>query len=155
MIIMKTEIYVKQISGKGILEFFLNCTDQEYQNWWKGTHLAFHTIKRTTNNLGNLVLFDEYVGRFRLRFTGVVTEIIPGQKLVYQIRKVVKLPAWLTLEFENNQDGIKIIHTITAGFNGVGRIFDPILKLVLTNRFAQEMEKHAQVEFQKLAEILS
>jgi hypothetical protein len=155
MIIMKTKVNVKGITGKAISEFLLNCTDEDYQRWWKGTHLSFHTIKRYPNNLSNLVYFDEHVGKYRLKFKGVVTEIIPAKKLVWQIKKVVKLPGWLTLEFEDSNDGVRIIHTIAIGFNGIGRIFDPILKVYFSDEFEKEMDKHAQIEFNKLADILS
>ena len=155
MITMKTEVNVKGISGKDVSDFLLNCTDEDYQRWWNGTHLSFHTIKRYPNNLGNLVYFDEYVGRYRLKFNGVVTEIVPGKKLVWQMIKIVKLPGWLILEFEDSSDGVRIIHTLTVGFRGIGRIFDPILRMYFSDEFEKEMDKHAQIEFHKLAEILS
>jgi hypothetical protein len=80
MIILETIVSVKGIRGTNILDFMLNCTDEAYQKWWKGTHLAFHTIQRTSDNLGNLVYLDEYVGKHRLKFKGVITEIAPGKK---------------------------------------------------------------------------
>jgi hypothetical protein len=155
MITMKTKINVKGITGKAISDFLLNCTDEDYQRWWKGTHLSFHTIRRYPNHLGDLVYMDEFVGTYRLKFKGEVIEIIPGRKLVWQMKKVVKLPGWLTLELEDSDDGVGIIHTIAVGFNGIGRIFDPILKAYFSNDFGREMDKHAQIEFHKLANILS
>lgn len=35
MIVMKTKVKVKGVTGKAICEFKLNCTDEEYQRWWK------------------------------------------------------------------------------------------------------------------------
>ena len=133
----------------------LNCTDEDYQNWWPGTHLAFHTTKRFPGDFGNLVYFDEYVGRRRLKFEGVLIKSIPGKEIVWQMKKVVRLPAWLVLELDDTDAGVVITHTIKAGFAGVGRLFDPFLRLFLTKDFEQDMEEHAQIEFTKLAEILS
>ena len=96
---MQTEVSVKGVSGQDVADFMLNCTDEDYQRWWKGTHLAFHTIKRYPDHLGNLVCFDEYVGERRLKFRGVITENIPGKKLVWQMKKIVRLPGWLALDF--------------------------------------------------------
>ncbi|MCK4692036.1 MAG: hypothetical protein KAT23_00305 [Anaerolineales bacterium] len=79
---MKTEVAVKRISGKSIYDFMLNSTDKDYQEWWEGTHLAFHTIQRFPNDLGNLVYVDEYVGSRRLKFEGVVIKLIPGKEIV-------------------------------------------------------------------------
>lgn len=154
MIQMRTEVNVDELSGQKVIDFMLNCTDEAYQRWWEGTHLAFHTVKRYPNNLGNIVYFDEYIGKRRLCFTGVVTEIIPGKKLVWQMKKIVRLPGWLELNFEDREGGVNIIHTLAVGYRGIGKILDPILRLFLSQDFESELEKHAQIEFHKLAEIL-
>ena len=155
MITMTTKVNVKGVTGKSISEFMLNCTDEDYQRWWKGIHLSFHTIKRYPDNIGNLVFFDELVGKYRLKFTGKVIEVIPGKKLVWQMISGVKLPGWLTLVFEGNKDGVEITHTIKIGFNGAGRILDPLLKAYFSDDFKKELNEHTQIEFHKLANILS
>lgn len=155
MIVLQTRINVKGISGNDICGFMLHCTDEDYQQWWSGTHLAFHTIKRYPDHLGNVVLFDEFVGKQRLRFEGVVTDMIPAKKLVWQLRKVVRLPAWLSLDLEDNPDGVEITHTLSIGFNGAGKILDPLLRMFMPKEFDRELEEHAQTEFRKLAEFLS
>jgi hypothetical protein len=155
MIVIRTEIYVNNTSGKAIADYFLNCTDEEYQKWWEGTHLSFHTLERHPGDLGNLVTFDEYVGSRRLKFVGKVIDIIPGRKLVWQMKKVVSLPGWLTLEFEDREDAVKITHILAVGLEGIGKIFDPLLKIVFSKKFEMELENHAQIEFHKLAKILS
>jgi hypothetical protein len=133
----------------------LNCTDEDYQGWWEGKHLAFHTTRRYPGDLGNLVYFDEYVGRHRLRLRGRVVKIVPGKEIVWQMIKVVRLPAWLCLEFQDSDEGVRITHTITAGFGGVGRLVDPILRLYFSDDFEKEMNQHAQTEFTKLGGFLS
>lgn len=152
---MKTEVHVQGISGGSILDFMLRCTDEEYRRWWPGTHLAFHTIERRPGNLGNLVYFDEYVGRYRLKFSGVVSEIVPGKKVVWQMKRIVKLPGWLALEFEDVPGGVRIVHMVSIGFGGPGRFLDPVLKRLFSSRFEKELAEHAQTEFKRLVEILS
>jgi hypothetical protein len=45
MLIIQTQVYVPDITGAEMMMFMLHCTDREYQAWWQGTHLEFHTIK--------------------------------------------------------------------------------------------------------------
>ena len=154
MIELRTEVKVKSISGKSVSDFMLNCTDEEYQTWWPGTHLAFHTIKRFPNELGNIVYFDEYVGSNRLKFKGIVVENIPGRKITWQLKKIIKLPVWLILEFEDKDEGVLIVHTIKAGFEGSGKVLDPFLRLRLNQQFEKDLAEHAHSEFNNLAQIL-
>jgi len=113
MLSMKTEVKVSGISGKNVSDFMLNCTDEVYQNWWPGVHLAFYTKRRFHNNLGNLVYFDEFVGKRRLTFEGIVVKYIPGKQIAWQLKKGLRLPAWLLLEFVEVDKGVLITHTIT------------------------------------------
>lgn len=154
MITIQSIVQVKGIKSQQVIDFMLNCTDTDYQNWWPGTHLAFHTRKHYPNNLGNLVYFDEYVGPNRLKFQGTVTEINPERKIVWRMQKGIKLPAWLILEFEQQSESVKIIHTLEVGYNGIGKIFDPLLRLYLSDAFISELNQHAQFEFQELGRIL-
>ena len=155
MIILKTEVAVKGISGKSIYDFMLNSTDKDYQEWWEGTHLAFHTIQRFPNDLGNLVYVDEYVGSRRLKFEGVVIKLIPCKEIVWQMKKVVRMPAWIVLEFKDNKGGVVVAHTLKVGLAGIGRLMDPFIKLYLNKGFENDLEEHAHIEFTKLEEILT
>lgn len=154
MISIHSVVSVKGITGQDVINFMLNCTDTDYQNWWPDTHLAFHTLKRYPHNLGNLVYFDEYVGQYRLKFKGVVKEIIPERKLVWQMKKGIKLPAWLLLEFAQQPEGVKITHTLKVGFRGIGKILDLLLNLYFSEAFITALDQHAHIEFPKLGEIL-
>jgi hypothetical protein len=153
MISFTTQVQIKGITGADVAAFMLNCTDADYQNWWPGTHLAFHTIRRVPGDVGNLVLFDEYVGRRRLRFEGVVVEHIPSKRIAWQMKKVVKLPGWLILSFTDNAEGVTITHELAVGFKGGGRILDPLLRLFLSNRFEEELAEHARFEFTRLPSV--
>ena len=155
MIVMKAEVIVSGLSGRKISDFMLHCIDEDYQNWWPGTHLSFHTTRRFSNDIGNLVYFDEYVGKHRVMFNGVVVRNITGKVIVWQMKKAIKLPAWMVLEFNDSDDGVVITHTLKVGFTGVGRLLDPILRLYLSTSFEKELEEHTKIEFTKLAAILA
>ena len=58
----------------------------------------------------------------------IVVHVVPGQKVTWQLRKGLRLPVWLTLELADRGGGVDLRHTITAGFRGVGRILDPLLR---------------------------
>lgn len=155
MIEIRTEVQLTGVSGKNISDFLLRCTDSEYQNWWPGTHIAWHTKRQFPDNMGNVVYFDEYVGKRRLKFDAVVVKCIPGKEVIWQMMKFLRLPAWLVIEFEDNDKGTVLIHTIKAGYLGLGRFLDGLLKLFFNKQFGKDMDEHAHIEFKKLAVILS
>ncbi len=155
MIELKTEVATKGITGKAVSNFMLHCTDADYQKWWPGTHLAFHITKYFPGDLGNHVYFDEYIGKRRFRLRGMVVEVVPGRKIVWQMKKVFRLPAWLILEMDDTAEGVRITHTLQAGFSGIGILFDPLLRLILSRDFKHDLQEHAQIEFNRLAEMLT
>ena len=155
MLSIKTEVDVHGTTPRAILEFMLNCTDEDYQRWWPGEHLAFHTLKRYPGDIGNLVYFDECVGERRIKFQGIVTEVIPSARVVWQMKMGLKLPVWLILECVDTPECVRIVHTLNAGFSGVGKIFDPLLRIFISRNFERDLELHAKTEFPKLAEILT
>lgn len=154
MLNLTTEIFVKGLTGKEITDFLLQCDDRQYQKWWPGVHLQFHTRKQYPGNAGNVVYMDEFVGKNRVKMKGIVLEIMPGKKLRLQLIKIVKLPVRLLLEFEDKEGGVFIKHIITAGFNGIGKQFDPLLKLYFNDDFRKAMDEHVKTEFPKLKPIL-
>ena len=155
MLTINTVVDVKGITSRLIHDFMLTCTDDAYQTWWPQTHLAFHTKQRFPGNLGNVVFFDEYIGKRRLKFEGIVVKAAQDEAIAWQMKKIVKLPAWLSLELKNTDDGVEITHTIKAGYSGIGALLDPILRLYFTPRFVKDMEDHVHFEFTELAAILS
>jgi hypothetical protein len=154
MLTIQSQLHVADITGTEMMNFLLHCTDREYQAWWKGTHLEFHTIKRYPNDVGNLVYMDEFVGKRRVRMMAIVTEVAPGQRIVWQMKKIIRLPVWFSLELKDDGAGVMLTHTIRAGFGGVGRILDPIFRLYFSNEFSRAMDEHAQIEFPKLRDLL-
>ena len=155
MLKIVTEVVVGDVSRREMYDFMLYCTDEDYQAWWPDMHLAFHTIKRRPNDLGNLVYFDEYIGSRRLRFHAVVTELEEDSRIIWQMKMGFRLPAWLSFELEEHPAGVMVRHTLLAGFSGLGRILDPLLKLYLSASFAQELDEHARTEFPMLAALLA
>ena len=155
MLTLQTIVDVQGLSGQQVTDFLLNCDDKQYQQWWAGTHLQFHTIKRYPDNIGNVVYMDEYVGRRRLKMKAIVLKAVPGKKIVWQMQKGIRLSAWLTLTVEDIEDSVRITHTITAGFNGIGKTLDPVLRLYLSRSFENAMDEHARIEFPKLREMVS
>jgi hypothetical protein len=97
---------------------------------------------------------DEFVGSRRLRMTGIVVEVEPGRRIVWQLKRWIRLPAWLRLELEDQADGSFVRHTVQVGYRGLGRVLDPILRLYVSRRFAAELDEHVRTEFPKLGGLL-
>jgi hypothetical protein len=155
MLSLTTTIHVSGLSGREITDFLVACDDAQYQAWWPGVHLQFHTVRRFPGEVGNVIYMDEYVGRFRLREKAVVSAAVPGKELVLQfIHGGMRMPARLILRFEDERGGVTISHTIEAGFRGIGRVFDPLLRRWFGGEFAQAMEAHVRTEFPRLRDLL-
>ena len=90
-----------------------------------------------------------------MKIDGWVVRHTPGKEIVWQMMKGVPLPARLALEFVDDDTGVNITHALKAGFEGIGRMIDPILRLYLTGEFAKDMEEHAHIEFTRLVRMLS
>ena len=59
------------------------------------------------------------------------------------------------LDLEDDAGGVTITHTIRAGFKGIGRIVDPILRAFLfSDEFERAMDEHVKTEFPKLRDML-
>jgi hypothetical protein len=97
---------------------------------------------------------DEYVGTRRLRMRGIVVEALPRKRLVWQLVKATRLPAWLELELTDYEGGVAITHTTSAGFRGAGRILDPLVRLYFSKQFARELDEHVKTEFPLLRDRL-
>ena len=155
MLTLETAIHVDGLRGRDVTDFLLACTDEQYRRWWPGTHRQFHTLRRLPARVGNLVSMDEYVGRRRLRLRAVVTEAVPGSRIVWQFRWGVPLPAWLRLDLADDDTGVTIRHTVHVGARGIGRILDPFLRRYASPRFARDLDAHVRAEFPKLRDLLA
>ncbi len=154
MITLQSKIHLDRIGGREIFDFLIDPTDREYQRWWPGTHLALHLLKQKPNNIGNVVYMDELIGKRRVKMTGIIIEAEPGKKIIWQVKKFIRLPIWLSLDLKDDRDGVTITHTIKAGFTGIGRILDVILRVYFSDEFTRAMDEHVKIEFPKLKEML-
>ncbi len=152
---IRTEIELIGLKANKICDFLINCTDDSYQRWWPGTHLVYHTIKFNPQIVGNIVVFDEYIGKYRFKSKGIITKYVPEREIILQIEKIIRLPIWLQITFTDTIQGVKINHSIHAGFKGMGKMFDFIFRLFLSKEFEKEMDNHAKYEFEKLRNVIA
>jgi hypothetical protein len=155
MITLQTRLHVDGLTGRQVYDFLLNCTDRKYQEWWPGTHLQFHTVRRLPGDVGNTVYMDEFIGDRRVRMRGVVTAVLPERRMEWRWRKGIPLPARLTLDFDTDERGVWITHTLSVGWRGVGAVIDPLVRLYVSARFAAAMDEHVRTEFSKLSDFLN
>ena len=154
MLSLETRLRMDGISASQIFEVFANPTDGAYRRWWPGTHVQFHILERHADHIGDVILMDEYIGTRRLRMRAIVVEALPGKRLVWQLMKVIRLPAFVTLALADDGGGVVITHTTSVGFRGAGRILDPLWRLLVSKKFARALDAHVKTEFQLLRDRL-
>lgn len=154
MLSLETSLRVDGISASEIFEFLANPTDEAYRRWWPGTHVQFHHLERHPDHIGDVLYMDEYVGSRRLRMKAIVVEATPAKRLVWQMVKVIRLPARVTLELADHERGVVITHATTAGFRGAGQILDPLVRLYMSKQFALALDDHVKTEFELLRDRL-
>ncbi len=155
MISIQSKVHVDGIGSGPRSDFLLSPNDRDYQRWWRGTHLVYHTLRQGPAHIGDVVYMDEYVGKRRIRMTGIVTEADPGKKITWQMLYWIRLPVWLSIELEEVMGGVSITHTISAGFNDVGRLLDGLFRFYFSDGFARAMDDHVRTEFPRLGKMLS
>jgi len=154
MIVLQSSVHVANANAGEIFDFLTHPTDALYQKWWPGTHLQLHLLDDAEALAPTRVYMDERIGDRRLRMTGIVVEAKPGRRLVWQLEKGIRLPVWLVLELNDQRDGVTVVHTIRAGFSGLGRTLDPLFRLYFSDAFARTMDEHVRTEFPKLRDLL-
>lgn len=155
MIAIRTEIFVGGITGREVFDFLLGATDGDYRRWWPGTHLHLQALERHEGHIGDVFYMDEYVGGRRVRMKGVVAEAERGRRIVWHLKQWIPLPVRLTLELADRDGGVALRHTIRAGFDGPGRVLDPLFRVYFSPRFAAAMDEHVRTEFPMLRDLLS
>jgi hypothetical protein len=152
VIIIRSETYVPGVRARQITDFLLHCDDRKYQRWWPGTHLHFHTRARRRGS--DIVYMDELIGKRRVKLKGELAEFVPGRRIVWQLKLLVRQPVRLILELEEDGGGVCVTHTIRAGFQGIGKLFDPLFRLWFTQEFTRAMHDHVKSEFPMLGRVL-
>lgn len=154
MITFETKVHVGGLVAYRIYRFFLRPGNTVYQANWPGTHLRLHMLRRAPGEVGSVVYMDEYVGERRVRVKALVTEAVPGRRLVLQAKKLVRLPVRLVMEFADVEGGVDVIHRLEVGYGGLGIVLDPFLRLVFSHGFARDLDAHVKSEFPRLGELL-
>lgn len=155
MISLVTQAHVDGVNARTLFEFLLNATDREFQTWWPGVHLRYQTLKRFPNYIGNVMYLDQYIGDYRVKATEVIVEAVPYKKIVRQVLLfgAVRVPVRIVYDFEDDERGLTITHTINAGFSGLGRFLDFGFRCFFTKRFNAAMDEHLLEEFQLLKNV--
>lgn len=157
MLTLESEITVNGLTGREVTDFLLDCGDDSYQAWWPGTHLELHVLEHSSgdDHVGDVVLMDEYVGSRRVRMAGKVIEAVAGKRIVWQFRPAgLRLPVRLTLVLSDEGRGVRLRHTITAGWVGLGRVVDPLWRVYFSRSFAGAMDRHVRTEFPLMRDLL-
>lgn len=156
MLKLESQVAVADMTGQEITDVLTHPDDDWYQTWWPGTHLEFHVLERGSGDghVGDVVQMDEFIGSRRVRMAAEVIEEIPGERLVWQLRRGrVRLPIRLTLALSPEDSGVLVRHTITAGWPGRARLLDPLWRLYFSRSFASAMDRHVHTEFPLLRDL--
>ena len=154
MITLTTKVWADGLTGREVTDFLLRAGDEDYRRWWPGTHLQFHTLRHVGGDVGNLIYFEELVGKRHERTQALVVELVPGRRLVWQLKKGIRWPIWIELELQDGAGGVAITQTTRVGYEGAGRILDPLLRLYFSRGYARALDDHATTEFPRLRELL-
>jgi hypothetical protein len=150
-----TRTHVAGLSGREITDFLSTCDDEAFQRWWPGTHFHLHTVKGTRGCIGSTIFMDEMIGHRRVKVKCELIELVPGQKLVWQLRRpLFRLPVKLIFQLRDDDSGVDAEHAIEVGFAGRGAFLDPLLRLFFPQRFAADKDEHVRTELPKLKELL-
>lgn len=154
MLDYKIDFFVENLSGQQITDFMVACDDKSYRQWWPGVHLAFHTTKAFSGNVGNLVLFDEYIGKRRLKFEAVLETYKPAEAMVWKMKKIVPLPARLAISMRDVPGGVNIRHALLIGCGKRRNVLDKIVAFFIPRGLEKDLATHSQIEFGELRRLL-
>ena len=143
--------------ASGFYDFMVNPPPEVYARWLPDEHHEFHIVKQsTTTPVGDLIYFDQHIGRkHRLRFHAITRVADKPKRILYQMRKFgLNLPGYLDLQFCDSEDGLLLTETIRIGLGGIGKLLDLVIRLVFNKPFFNEMNKHHKREWANLTEVL-
>lgn len=154
MITFRTITQLQGLSADHLSDFMIDCNDEDYQRWWPENHLHFHTIVHRPGEIGNIVFFDEYVGKTRLRTEAVVRRYERGKLIEWQMKRLISLPVRIILSIRALPSGLEIDHVVAIGYNGIPAILDPFIRLLVPKGLESELDDHVRTEFGKLGPVL-
>jgi len=155
MITLQTQVHVAGLTAKIAYEFLTTFEDADYQAWWPGVHLKVIAYRRYPNHVDNIRYLDQFIGDYRVKATEVVLAAIPNREFVRQTTILgVRVPVRMIFEFDDDDAGVTITHTVHAGFAGWGRVLDPAFRLFyFSRRFAAALDEHMKTELAMLADL--
>lgn len=153
MLVFTSEIEVNGKTPEQIYNWFINLNSTDEYKKWHPEHVEWKTKKRTSNGIGSVIYFDEWIGKFRMKLTGELVETEPNRLFVFKLKG---LPAYLSLALEPTKNGTKVIHVVRFGYKGaLGAVLDFLLKLLpIYKSFKRELDRHAHEEFKNLERLL-
>lgn len=154
MITYETKVHVGRVVAFRVYRFFLQPGGAGRQPGWSKTRLKLHMIKHVPGDIGSVVYVDEDIGGRRVRAKAVIVEAVPGRRLVLQVRKLIRLPAWLVMTFEDVAGGVEVTHSLHIGYRGLGVLLNPLLRLYFPRSFARALDDHFKAEFPRLEDLL-
>jgi len=137
--------------------FMINSPQDVYAKWLPEEHYEFYLISKGENEpMGNYFYFDQNINlKHRMKFHATIITVKRPTKIVFQMRKLgVNLPGFLDLEFEDTSSGLALTEQIRIGFKGIGKVFDPFIKIVYSKTFFRNMDTHHKKEWEDLARCL-
>jgi len=144
--------------AKDFFDFMAYAPQDVYDKWLPEEHYEFHLIEKGKDEpVGNFYYFDQNIGKkFRMRFYAILIAAERPTRVVFRMRKFgITLPGFLELNFEDTSDGLVLTEQIRIGFNGIGAVLDPFIRIVYSKRFFKEMDSHHIREWIRLSECLS
>lgn len=159
MFMLETRAHVAGLSARAAYDFMIVPLDREFQAWWPGTHLVSRVLRQGVaadgrpHPVGTLIYLEQMIGRFHVRETAEIVEALPPRRFVRRVIKGFRLPIFIAFDLEEDDAGLTIIHTIQAGFRGLGRVLDPLFRLYFTRRFAEALDEHLRIEYVLLREV--
>lgn len=158
MIIHTMKSTLPGATAASFYDFMINAPQEIYRRWLPEEHHQFHIVERSKESpIGDLVFFDQHISpKHRLTFHAKIKAAKMPNYVLFQMRKIgINLPGYLQLEFNDTTDGLALTETISIGFNGLGKVFSPIIGLVFNETFFKELNGHHKREWECLAEILT
>ena len=152
-----TQLVVADSKAEQFYDFMINPNNDRYQEWFPYEHLAFYiTNPGTISHLGDEVFFDEYLGStHRLKFFADVVIANRPTSAAWQMKLMgLRLPAVLSLKLTDTSNGLQIDHELRIGFNGIGKVLDPLIRLYFTKSFSDALSKHCLEEWPRLGQYL-
>ncbi|MGZ5917305.1 MAG: hypothetical protein ACXWJ4_08280 [Methyloceanibacter sp.] len=98
---------------------------------------------------------DEMIGLKRVKVKCELVELLPGHKLVWQLRRpLFRLPIKLIFRLEDDETGVHIEHSLEVGYSESRAFLDSLFRPFFPAGFAADKDEHVRTEFPKLKALL-